>query len=93
MYPNVFRIVSSVDTLNKKLGLKLATHNINYSYSFQDSKTFGYYFKIRHGEMRLILGLSDSNKKTKGNYLIVLGNWYPNGIHCPTSVGKAGRLA
>ena len=28
--PNVFRIVSSVDTLNKKLGLKLTKHDINY---------------------------------------------------------------
>ena len=91
--PNVFRIVSSVETLNKKLGLKLTAHNINYIYSFQDSKTFGYYFKIRHGEMRLISGLSDSNKKTKGNYLIVSGNWYPDGIHCPTGAGKANGLA
>lgn len=29
--PNVFRIVSSVDTLNKRLGLKLIEHDINYS--------------------------------------------------------------
>lgn len=34
---NVFRIVSSVDTLNKKLGLKLTEHDINYIFSSQDS--------------------------------------------------------
>ena len=44
--PNMFRIVNSVDTLNKKLKLKLTKHNINYVYSFQDSKTSKYYFKI-----------------------------------------------
>ena len=44
--PNVFRIVSSGDTLNKRLELKLTEHNINFIYSFQDSKTSEFYFKI-----------------------------------------------
>ena len=52
--PNVFRIVNSVDTLNKKLGLKLTEHDINYIYSFQDSKTSKFYFNIWHEEVRLI---------------------------------------
>ena len=43
---NVFRIVSSVDTLNKKLELRLTKHDINYIYSFQDSKTSGFYLKL-----------------------------------------------
>ena len=72
--PNVFRIVNSVDTLNKKLGLKLTEHDINYVYSFQDSNTSGYYFKIQHREGRLISGLSDSNKETEGDYLIFSRN-------------------
>ena len=72
--PNVFRVVSSVDTLNKKLGLTLTKHDINYIYSFQDSKISGYYFKIQHEEVRLILCLLNSNKETEGDYLIVLGN-------------------
>ena len=72
--PNEFRVVSSVDTLNKKLGLTLTKHDINYIYSFQDSKTSGYHFKIQHGEVRLILCLPNSNKETEGDYLIVLGN-------------------
>ena len=75
--PNVFRVVSSVYTLNKRLALKLTEHDINYIYSFQESKTFGFYFKIRHGEVRLILGLLDSDKEIEGDYLIILGNWYP----------------
>lgn len=43
--PNVFRVVSSVDELNKRLSLSLTKHDINYIYSFQDSKTLGFYFK------------------------------------------------
>ena len=72
--PNVFRIVSIVDTLNKMLKLKLTKHDINYIYSFQDSKTFGFYYKIRHGEVRLFSSLPDSNKEREGDYLIILGN-------------------
>ena len=72
--PNVFRIISRVETLNKRLGLKLIEHNINFIYCFQDSKTYGFYFKIQHREVRLIFGLSNSDKETKGDYLIVSGN-------------------
>ena len=81
--PNMFRIVNSVDTLNKKLGLKLTKHNINYVYSFQDSKTSKYYFKIRQREVRLISGLPSSDKETKGDYLIVSRNWYPGRTIAP----------
>ena len=61
---NFFRVNSNVDTLNKRLGLNLIEHDINYVYSFQDSKTLRYYFKICHGKVRLIFGLLDSNKET-----------------------------
>ena len=44
--PNIFRIVNSVNAFNKRLRLKLTKHDINFIYSFQDSKTFGFYFKI-----------------------------------------------
>ena len=63
--PNIFRIVNSVDTLNKKLRLKLTKHDINYNYSFQESKIFEFYFKIWHGEVRLISCLLDSDKETE----------------------------
>ena len=80
---NMFRIVNSVDTLNKKLGLKLTKHNINYVYSFQDNKTSKYYFKIRQREVRLISGLPSSDKETEGDYLIVSRNWYPGRTIAP----------
>lgn len=70
--PNMFRVVSNVNELNQRLGLNLIEHDINYVYSFQDSKTSrfyyktsGFYFKTRHREVRLTLGLSDSVKETK----------------------------
>ena len=91
--PNVFRIVSSVDTLNKRLKLKLIEHDINYTYSFQDSKTSRFYFKIWHKEVRLISSLSDFGKEREGDYLIVLGNWYPGWIHYPqVQVKHVGRF-
>lgn len=46
---NMFRKVSSIDTLNKKLKLKLTEHNINYIYSFQDSKPLGTILKFDTG--------------------------------------------
>ena len=88
--PNIFRIVSNVDTLNKRLGLNLTEHDIKYIYSFQDSKISGFYFKVWHGEVRLISSLPDSDKEIERDYLIILGNEDLNGIHCPMSAGKAG---
>lgn len=88
--PLTFRIVGSVDTLNKRLGLNFTEHDINYIYSCQESKTSKFYFKIRHGEVRLILGFPDSDKEMEGDYLIMSGNWYPGRIHYPMSAGKTG---
>ena len=87
--PNIFRVISSIDTLNKRLGLNLTKHDINYVYCFQDSKTSGYYFKTRHGEVRLISGLPDTDKETERDYLVISGNWCCSRTHCPTNVGKA----
>ncbi|XP_050281719.1 putative disease resistance RPP13-like protein 1 [Quercus robur] len=86
---NSVRIVSSVETLNKRLGLNITEHDINYIYSFQDSKISRFYFKIWNGEVRLISGLPDSDKETEGDYLIISGNCDPGEIQCPTSAGKA----
>ena len=90
---NVFRIVNSVDTLNKRLRLKLTKHDINYTYSFQDSKTSSFYFKIQQKEVRLISSLPNFDKEREGDYLIILGNWYPDGIHYPqVRVKQVGRF-
>ena len=87
--PNAFRVVSCVDELNKRLGLSLTEYDINYVYSFQVRKTLGFYFKVQHEEVRLISGLLDFNKEIEGDYLIISGNWCPDGIQCPTTSGRA----
>ena len=66
--------MSNVDSLNKQLRLKLTEHDINYIYSFQDSKTFRFYSKIQHSEVRLILGLTDYDKEIEGDNLVISGN-------------------
>ena len=83
----------SVDTLNKRLRLKLTKHDINYTYSFQDRKTSRFYFKIRQKEVRLISSLPNFDKEREEDYLIILGNWYPDGIHYPqVRVKQVGRF-
>ena len=94
--PNAFRLVSCVDELNKWLSYSLTEHDINYVYSFQVSKTFGFYFKIRHGEVRLISGLLDFDKEIKGDYLISRGIGVPmesNVLHLQVEqVGRNSRI-
>lgn len=64
--PNIFRVISCVVKLKKRLNLSLIEHDINFVYSFQDSRTSGFYLKTQHGEVRLISCLPNSNKKTGG---------------------------
>lgn len=64
--PNIFRIISCVVELNKRLGLSLIEYDINFVYSFQDSRTSGFYLKTQHREVRLISCLPDSDKETGG---------------------------
>ena len=85
--PNVFRIISSVDTLNKRLELNLTEHDINYVYSFQDNKTSGYYFKIWHEEVRLISSLPNFKKGNKRRLFGCLGELVPQRDPLPHSCG------
>lgn len=64
--PNMFRVISFIVELNRRLRLNLIEHDINFMYSFQDNKTSGFYLKTQHGEVRLISCLPDSNKETRG---------------------------
>ena len=40
-YPNMFRILKSVDTLNEKMGLRLTHHDINWIYNLHHLKGQG----------------------------------------------------
>ena len=39
--------------------------------------------------VRLISGLSDSDKEVEEDYLVISRNWYPSGIYYPTTGGRA----
>ena len=78
--PNMFRILGSVDALNKKMGLNLTYHNVNWIYNHHHLSGQGYYLKSRYPEVRLILCLPDFNKGMNKDYLIVFREWH-DGLH------------
>ena len=88
---NIFRILSSVDTLNEKMGINLTHHDVNWVYNCQLLKSIGYYLKTRVFEVRLISCFPKSNKGVDQDFLIILGEWH-DGLHCPTQEGKPGRV-
>ena len=73
--PNIFRVVSSVAKLSRRLRLNLTEHDINWIKNCQDNTTSGFYFKCHHGEVRLISCLPNSNKEIEGDFLIITG-WF-----------------
>lgn len=86
---DIFRVVSSVAEQNKRLSLNLSEHDINQVYSCQDNSTSGYYFKFRHGEVRLVSCLPDSDKETQGDFLMIMGNQHPDELPYPISQRRA----
>ena len=88
--PNMFRILSSVDILNEKMGLELTHHDVNWVYNLHHLKGQGYYLKSRYPKVRLIQCLPNSNKGLKKDFLIMSGEWY-DGLPCPTKEGQPGR--
>ena len=51
---NIFKILGSVDTLNKQMDLRLIHHDVNWIYNLHHLKGQGYYLKSRYPEVRLI---------------------------------------
>ena len=60
---NVFRILGCVDTLNEKMGLKLAHHDVNWYYNLQHLKGKSYYMKAVDDKVWLIQCLPESSKR------------------------------
>ena len=79
----MFRILGSVDTLNKKMGVNLTHYDINWIYNRHHLIGQKYYLKTRYPEVRLILCLPESNKGMNKDYLIVSGEWH-DGLYCST---------
>ena len=68
---NMFRILGCVDALNKKMGLRLTHHDVNWCYNLQNLRGKSYYMKTRDDRVRLIQCLPDSNKGLNKDFLIV----------------------
>ena len=51
---NIFRILGSVDALNKQMDLGLIHHDVNWIYNLHHLKGQGHYLKSRYPEVRLI---------------------------------------
>ena len=88
---NVFRILGCVDALNKKMGLRLTYHYVNWCYNLQHLKSKSYYMKARDDKVWLIQCLLESSKGLNKDFLIVLGGWH-DGLHCPTEEGALGGV-
>ena len=89
---NVFRILGCVDALNKKMGLRLTHHDVNWYYNLQHLRGKSYYMKTRDNKVRLIQCLPKTNKGLNKDFLIVSGKWH-DGLHCPTEEGEPGGVS
>ena len=89
--PNLFRILGSVDALNKKMGLGLMWLDVVHMYKCHKLTSTGYYLKSWSDIVRLISCLPKSNKGMKDDYLIVSREWHDS-LHCPTRVGEPGGV-
>ena len=52
--PNMFRVLGSIEALNKRMDLNLTHHDVNWVYNLNHLKGQGYYLKSRYPAVRLI---------------------------------------
>ena len=89
--PNLFRVLGSVDALNKQIGLGLTWHDVVWMYECHLLTDLSYYLKFRSSNVRLISCLPKSNKSMKDDFLIASGEWH-DGLHCSTQDGAPGGV-
>ena len=66
----MFRVLGSIDVLNKRMGLGLTWHDVVHMYECHHLDKVGYYLKSRSKIVRLISCLPKSNKGMKDDYFI-----------------------
>jgi len=81
--PNIFRILGYVDALNKRMGLNLTHHDVNWVYNLHHLTGQGYFLKSRYLEIRIIQCLPESNKGLRKDFLIMSREWH-DGLPYPT---------
>ena len=84
--PNIFKVLDSVDMINRKMETNLTWHDVNWVYNCQKRKKTSYYIKCRVPSVRLISCMLESNKGMDEDFLIISGDWH-DGLHCPTQDG------
>ena len=80
--PNLFRVLGSVDALNKQMGLNLTWHDVVWMYECHLLTNSGYYLKSRSFVVRLVSCLLKSDKGMKDDFLIVSSEWHDD-LYCP----------
>ena len=89
--PNFFRILGTIDTLDRHLRLGLTWYDVAHLYEGHQQTGAGFYLKSRFDAIKLISCLPKSNKGMKDDYLIISGSWH-DGLPCPTQLGEPGRV-
>ena len=88
---NLFRVLGSVDALNKQMNLGLTWHDVVHMYKCHSLVDAGFCLKSRSIIVRMVSCLPKSNKGMKDDYLIAFGEWH-NGFHYPTLEGEPGGV-
>ena len=71
--PNFFRVLRSIDALDRHLGLALTWYDVAHVYEGHIESRAGFYLKSRSNVVKLISCLPKSNKWMKHDYLILSG--------------------
>ena len=85
--PNFFRVLGSIDALDRHLGLELTWYDVAHLYEGHIETRARFYLKSRSIVVKLISCLPKSNKGMKDDYLILSGPWN-DGLPYPTKLGE-----
>ena len=86
--PNFFRVLGSIDALDRHLGLGLTWYDVAHLYEGHIESRVGFYLKSRSSVVKLISCLPKSNKGMKDD--LILSSPWSDGLACPTKLGKPG---
>ena len=89
--PNFFRVLGSIDALDRHLGLGLTWYDVAHLYEGHIEARAGFYLKSRSSVVKLISCLPKSNKGMKDDFLIVSGPWSDD-LPCPIKLGELGGV-
>ena len=87
--PYFFRVLGSIDALDRHLGLGLTWYDVAHLYEGHIETRAGFYLKSQSSVVKLIFCLPKSNKGMKDDYLILSGSW-SDGLPCPTKLRESG---